>query len=85
MRAAALSDAYLIPISAHCAPSIHLAPALAAPRLAHMEWFHDHVRIEHMLFDGAPELRGGNVGPNGRPGLGLTFREADAARFEDQP
>jgi L-alanine-DL-glutamate epimerase-like enolase superfamily enzyme len=85
MRAAALCDAYLIPLSAHCAPSIHLPAALAAPRLLHMEWFHDHVRIEHMLFDGAPELRGGSVGPNGRPGLGLVFREADAARFEDKP
>lgn len=83
LRAAALSDAYLIPLSSHCAPSIHLAPSLAAPRFKHMEWFHDHVRIEQMLFEGAPQLQGGHVVPNALPGIGLIFREADAARFED--
>lgn len=83
LRAAALSDAYLIPLSSHCAPSIHLAPSLAAPRFKHMEWFHDHVRIEHMLFEGAPQLHDGHAAPNNLPGHGLLFREADAARFED--
>jgi L-alanine-DL-glutamate epimerase-like enolase superfamily enzyme len=83
LRAAALGDAFFIPLSSHCAPSIHLAVACAAPRLKHMEWFHDHVRIEQMLFDGAPRLKDGRVVPDlSVPGNGLSFRRADAAQFE---
>ncbi len=83
LRAAALCDAFQIPLSSHCAPSIHLAPALAAPRLRHMEWFHDHVRIEQMLFEGAPRIKDGLLAPNlSCSGHGLTFRRADAAKFE---
>ncbi len=86
MRAAALCDGFEIPFSSHCGPSIHLHPACAALRLRHMEWFHDHVRIEHMLFDGAPILRDGHIEPDfSRPGHGLVFREADAERFRIQP
>ena len=50
----AVAEAHHLTISAHTAPSLHLAPALALPGLDHLEWFHDHVRIERMLFDGAP-------------------------------
>jgi L-alanine-DL-glutamate epimerase-like enolase superfamily enzyme len=83
LRAAALCDAFFIPLSSHCAPSIHLAVACAAPRLKHMEWFHDHVRIEQMLFDGAPRLKDGRAAPDlSSPGNGLSFRRADAAQFE---
>ncbi|HTQ15094.1 MAG TPA: enolase C-terminal domain-like protein [Rhizomicrobium sp.] len=83
LRAAALCDGFGIPLSSHCAPAIHLAPACAAPRLVHMEWFHDHVRIERLLLDGAPGLRGGSVAPDlARPGNGLVFKAADAGRFE---
>jgi hypothetical protein len=50
--------------------------------LRHLEWFHDHVRIEHMLFDGAPVPRKGLIQPDlSRPGNGLAFREQDAARY----
>lgn len=84
LRAAALCDGFEIPLSSHCAPSIHLAPACAAPRLEHMEWFHDHVRIEQMLFDGAPQLKNGHIAPDlSRKGHGLVFRKADAARYRD--
>jgi L-alanine-DL-glutamate epimerase-like enolase superfamily enzyme len=83
LRAAALCDGFEIPLSSHCAPSIHLAPAMAAPRLQHMEWFHDHVRIEQMLLDGAPTLNNGCIAPDlARPGHGLVLREADARKFE---
>jgi len=86
LRAAALCDAFQIPLSSHCGPAIHLHPACAAPRLRHMEWFHDHVRIERMLFDGAPRLRDGYVEPDlSRPGHGLVFRKADAERFRVTP
>lgn len=85
LRAADLADACNIPISSHCAPALHLHVACHAPRLAHMEWFHDHVRIEALLFDGAPHLRDGVVAPDmTRPGLGLEFKWPDANRYRVQ-
>jgi L-alanine-DL-glutamate epimerase-like enolase superfamily enzyme len=40
-----------------------------------MEWFHDHVRIEAELFDGAPRPEAGMLRPDrSRPGLGLELR-----------
>ncbi|BBU33526.1 mandelate racemase (plasmid) [Burkholderia sp. THE68] len=79
MRVAALCDAFHRPLSAHCAPSIHLHVACAVPRLRHQEWFHDHVRIEQMLFDGAPHAIDGAIAPDlSRPGCGLDFKHADA-------
>jgi hypothetical protein len=69
-------------LSGHCAPALHLHVACAAPRLRHLEWFHDHVRIEHMLFDGAPTPHDGAIAPDlNRPGFGLVFKERDAERF----
>ncbi|HEY1541922.1 MAG TPA: mandelate racemase, partial [Xanthobacteraceae bacterium] len=42
----------------------------------------DHVRIEHMLFDGAPVPRDGMIAPDlTRPGIGLTLKQKDAARY----
>lgn len=83
MQAAALADAFQIPLSAHCAPSIHAHPACAALRLRHIEYFYDHARIEHMLFDGALTPVDGALHPDlSRPGLGLEFKRQDAARYE---
>ncbi|REE21512.1 L-alanine-DL-glutamate epimerase-like enolase superfamily enzyme [Paraburkholderia sp. BL27I4N3] len=82
LQAATLCDAYHLPLSAHCAPALHLHVACAAPRLRHQEWFHDHVRIEAMLFDGAPQPRDGAIAPDlSRPGCGLEFKHADAAPY----
>lgn len=82
LRAAALADAHAIPLSAHTAPALHLHVCCAAPRLRHIEWFHDHVRIEHMLFDGAPVPKEGMIRPDlSRPGHGLEFKRKDAERF----
>jgi L-alanine-DL-glutamate epimerase-like enolase superfamily enzyme len=82
LQVAALCNAHHIDLSGHCAPSLHLHAACAAPRFRHLEWFHDHVRIEHMLFDGAPQPRGGMIAPDlTRPGLGLTFKAKDAEKF----
>jgi L-alanine-DL-glutamate epimerase-like enolase superfamily enzyme len=82
MQAAQLCDAWHIPLSAHCAPALHLHLAAAAPRLRHIEWFHDHVRIESMLFDGAPKPDHGTIAPDlSRPGCGLEFKRADAEPF----
>ncbi|MGH8233427.1 MAG: enolase C-terminal domain-like protein [Rhodanobacteraceae bacterium] len=82
MQAAALCSAFQLPFSAHCAPSIHAHPACAVPRLRHIEYFHDHVRIEHMLFDGALTPVDGALHPDlSRPGLGLEFKHVDAREF----
>ena len=56
--------------------------ACAVPRLRHLEWFHDHVRIEQMLFDGAPVPRDGAIRPDpARPGLGIALKRQDAERY----
>ena len=82
LRVGALAEAFGIPLSGHCAPAIHLHPACAAPALRHLEYFHDHARIEQLFFDGAPEPSGGCLRPDpSRPGLGLEFKRADARRF----
>jgi L-alanine-DL-glutamate epimerase-like enolase superfamily enzyme len=82
IQAAALCEAHHLDLSGHCAPALHLHAACAAPRLRHLEWFHDHVRIEHMLFDGAPVPRDGHITPDiSRPGFGLEFKKRDAERY----
>ncbi len=82
LKAAALADGFSIPLSAHTAPAAHLHVCCAAPRLRHLEWFHDHVRIERTIFDGAPTAHDGVISPDPqRPGLGLEFKRADAERL----
>ncbi|PZA12497.1 mandelate racemase [Rhodopseudomonas palustris] len=82
LQIAALCEAHHIDLSGHCAPALHLHVACAAPRLRHLEWFHDHVRIERMLFEGAPVPRDGVIRPDlSRPGNGLAFKAQDAARY----
>jgi L-alanine-DL-glutamate epimerase-like enolase superfamily enzyme len=82
LQVAALCEAHHIDLSGHCAPSLHLHAACAAPRLRHLEWFHDHARIEQLLFDGAPRPKHGCIQPDlSRPGLGLEFKEPDAERY----
>lgn len=82
LRVGALCDAHHIDLSGHCAPALHLHVACAVPRLRHLEWFHDHVRIEQMLFDGAPVAKNGLIEPDmSRAGLGLEFKQRDAERY----
>jgi L-alanine-DL-glutamate epimerase-like enolase superfamily enzyme len=82
LTAAAIANGFSTPVSSHCAPAIHLPVAAACTHLRHMEWFHDHVRIEHMLFEGAPEIRDGFISPDlQRVGHGLELKRADAERF----
>lgn len=82
IRAASLCDAFSVPLSAHCAPALHLHPACATGASRHIEYFHDHVRIEHMLFDGVPEPVNGQLRPDlSRPGAGYSFKHADAERY----
>ena len=78
----ALCDAHRVALSGHCAPSLHRHVACSVRRLRHLEWFHDHVRIEQMLFEGAPRVANGLIRPDlGRPRHGLEFKSSDAERF----
>jgi L-alanine-DL-glutamate epimerase-like enolase superfamily enzyme len=83
LRIDAMARARSMPTSIHCAPAVSAHAGAAMATLRHLEYFHDHVRIERMLFDGVPE-----VGPGGvlvpaadRPGLGLELRRADAEAY----
>ena len=82
LRAAALCEAAGVPLSAHTAPSLHAHLCCAVGPAVHTEYFFDHARIEHMLFDGAPSPREGMLHPDlSRPGLGLDLKRTEAARY----
>jgi L-alanine-DL-glutamate epimerase-like enolase superfamily enzyme len=82
LAAAAFAEAHELDLSGHTAPTVHAHALAAVPKLRHLEWFHDHVRIERLLFDGFLEPVGGVVRPDPtRPGLGVELKRADAERF----
>jgi L-alanine-DL-glutamate epimerase-like enolase superfamily enzyme len=82
LRAGALADAFGLDLSAHCAPSASAAVCCAVPRFRHLEWFHDHVRLEPLIFDGVLEPVEGALRPDrSRPGNGLVLKRADAERY----
>jgi L-alanine-DL-glutamate epimerase-like enolase superfamily enzyme len=82
LAAAALCWAYNIPLSSHCGPSMHLHVCCSVPRAVHMEFFHDHARIERIFFDGFSEPVDGCMSPDlSRPGMGLELKEKDVAQF----
>jgi L-alanine-DL-glutamate epimerase-like enolase superfamily enzyme len=79
-RAAAVAAAHGLQVSAHCAPNLHAHAAAATPNLRHVEWFHDHVRIESTLFDGSLDPTGGTITPSpDLVGHGMTFNLDRAA------
>ncbi|MGH9061466.1 MAG: enolase C-terminal domain-like protein, partial [Acidimicrobiales bacterium] len=81
--AAALCDARSMDLSAHCAPQLSAHAFAAVWHLRHLEYFHDHVRIERLLFEGGLEPEAGGVlrPDRTRPGNGLTFKRSDAQRY----
>jgi L-alanine-DL-glutamate epimerase-like enolase superfamily enzyme len=82
LHAASLCDAFGIPLSAHCAPTLHMHVACATQATRHIEYFHDHVRIEQLLFEGVPEPVDGCLRPDmARPGAGFSLKRQDAQRF----
>jgi L-alanine-DL-glutamate epimerase-like enolase superfamily enzyme len=82
LRVAAVAASFDLQISGHCSPHLHVHAAAATPNLRHLEWFHDHIRIESMFFDGTLDPAGGTITPRpDAPGNGLTFRSADADRY----
>jgi L-alanine-DL-glutamate epimerase-like enolase superfamily enzyme len=82
LRVGALCFAHNLPLSAHTAPSLSLHLGCALPAVRHLEYFHDHVRIEDMLFDGVAKPQDGELRPElSRPGLGLEFKHQDARQY----
>jgi len=82
LAGAALAAGASLDVSAHCAPNLHAHLGAAVPNLRHIEYFHDHQRIERMFFDGALDPAGGVLRPDpARPGLGMELRTADAEPF----
>ena len=78
----ALCQAHGLPLSAHTAPALHTHIGCGTPSLRNIEYFHDHVRIEHMFFDGLPELVQGKLRPDlSRPGNGLILKRADVEKY----
>jgi L-alanine-DL-glutamate epimerase-like enolase superfamily enzyme len=81
LHVAALAREHGLDVSAHCAPQASAHACAAIPNLRHLEWFHDHVRIERMLFDGALEPQNGALRPDrSRPGHGLELKRVEAER-----
>jgi L-alanine-DL-glutamate epimerase-like enolase superfamily enzyme len=82
LSAATLCQARCTPLSAHTAPSLHAHVCCAAAPARHVEYFHDHQRIEQMLFEGALRPENGMLRPDqSRPGFGMVFKRPDAERF----
>jgi L-alanine-DL-glutamate epimerase-like enolase superfamily enzyme len=83
LQVGALCAARGMQLSAHTSPAIHAHLGAAIEPLVHVEYFHDHARIEELLFDGTPALREGALCPDRAvPGLGLALREDEAERYE---
>ncbi len=83
LKAGILAEAHQLPFSAHCAPTLHLQAALALPAFYIAEYFHDHARIEQVLFDGFCAPQNGVMRPDpGRPGFGIAIKHADAQKFK---
>ena len=82
LEGAAVAASFGCPISAHCAPSLHMHVACSVPQFRHVEYFHDHARIEAMLFDGFIVPHNGELRPDrSRAGMGLKFKHRDAEPF----
>lgn len=82
LRAAEVCNAFSTPISAHTAPQLAVHVCCAAPRVLHLEYFHDHVRIGDLLLDGTVRPRGDAMRPDrSRPGIGVELKESDAEKY----
>ncbi|MFJ2745781.1 enolase C-terminal domain-like protein [Streptomyces sp. NPDC087440] len=81
LRAAALAQAHGLEVSTRGAPHAHAHAAASLPNLRHVEWYHDHVRVESLLFSGALDPTGGTLHPHPSPGHGLTLRHEAAESY----
>jgi L-alanine-DL-glutamate epimerase-like enolase superfamily enzyme len=79
LRVAAVAAAHGLQISGHCAQSLHLHAACAVANIRHLEYFHDHARLDRILFDGVVDPDRGVLRPDlSRPGLGLVVNTTRA-------
>lgn len=82
LQVAALCQAHNVPLSGHTAPALHTHVACAVTPFKNLEYFHDHVRIERMLFDGVSQPVEGELRPElARAGFGLELKHADAEKY----
>jgi L-alanine-DL-glutamate epimerase-like enolase superfamily enzyme len=82
LQADLLCGAWHVPLSAHTAPNVHMHACCAASKAVHLEYFHDHARIESLIFDGALAPQNGHLAPDlSRRGLGLELRRAELSRY----
>jgi L-alanine-DL-glutamate epimerase-like enolase superfamily enzyme len=82
LQVAALASAHSLELSAHCAPTLSAHAFCAVEHLRHLEYFHDHVRIEQLLFDGFLVPKEGCMEPDpGRPGLGVELKRSEVERY----
>jgi len=82
LRAAGLAGANGLDLSAHCAPQLAAHAFCAVPTARHLEYFHDHVRLESLFFVGVLEPEDGCLRPDrSRPGHGLELKRADVERY----
>jgi L-alanine-DL-glutamate epimerase-like enolase superfamily enzyme len=83
MKIGHLAEICHLPYSAHTAPSIHTSVCCALPAAMNIEYFHDHVRIEHMIFDGSVKPKNGLLRPDmSRHGLGLELKRSDVEKYQ---
>ncbi len=81
LRIADLAAERGLDVSGHCAPHQHAGVLAALPNLRHLEWFHDHVRIESELFERTQTVSDGMLRLADAPGNGLHWRADLAERY----
>jgi L-alanine-DL-glutamate epimerase-like enolase superfamily enzyme len=82
LQGSAAAAAHSLDVSGHCAPQLSAHAFCAVERLRHLEYFHDHVRVERLAFDGVLEPEGGALRPDrSRRGHGLELKRADLERL----
>jgi L-alanine-DL-glutamate epimerase-like enolase superfamily enzyme len=82
LQVGGLAEARQIDLSGHCAPAVSAHAFCAVPHVRHLEYFHTHVRLEGIVFDGTLSPAGGALRPDhDRPGLGLEVKWADLEQY----
>lgn len=82
LQVAALCAAFSIPLSAHCAPAIHASLCASIPMFQHLEYFHDHVRIESLIFKHHNQMKEGTLTTDNQvAGHGVSLNRAEAENY----
>jgi L-alanine-DL-glutamate epimerase-like enolase superfamily enzyme len=82
LQVATLCESHNLALSCHTAPAVHTHIACAVGPLRNIEYFHDHVRIENMFFEGVAQPVKGELRPDlSRPGFGLELKRRESKSF----